>query len=466
MPMAKQHGIAVRRGLDPAGQARHSLIGQQAPAQSGTSRLRDGATREFQSLVNQTTSPDASNRKPAPSDQARASAVSPGPVFERYDALVTSGAIERDPAQVRLVKAFDRLIQALQRRKRAKKGSALGWLFGRKDADSGPPKGLYVWGSVGRGKTMLMDLFHEAAPEPKRRIHFHGFMADAHERIHAHRQAVKAGEAQGDDPIPPVAEALAAEASLLCFDEFTVTDIADAMILGRLFGALFEKGVTIVATSNVDPDRLYEGGLNRALFLPFLRQLQERVEVARLDARTDFRLEKLGGGAVYHVPADAAAAEALDRAFKALTGRAKGAPATVRVKGREVAVPEEAGDVARFSFQDLCTRPLGASDYMAIAARYHTLIVSGIPIMGEENRNEAKRFITLIDTLYDAHVKLIASADAEATDLYTASEGREAFEFERTASRLIEMRSEEYLGLPHGHGDSAASGASTGLVET
>ncbi|GLS43161.1 cell division protein ZapE [Methylobacterium brachythecii] len=404
--------------------------------------------------------------RPSPSEQARAGAVSPGPVFERYDALVRAGAIERDPAQLVLLKALDRLVFDLGRRKRASKGSALGWLFGRKDDDAGPVKGLYVWGSVGRGKTMLMDLFYEAAPAPKRRIHFHGFMADAHERIHAHRQAVKAGTAKGDDPIPPVADALAAEATLLCFDEFTVTDIADAMLLGRLFGALFKRGVTVVATSNVEPDRLYEGGLNRALFLPFIAELQERVSVMRLDSRTDFRLEKLGGSSVYHLIGEGGASEALDQAFKALTGKAKGQPGSIRVKGREVVVPEEAGGVARFTFADLCARPLGASDYMAIASHFHTVIVSDIPVMSQETRNEAKRFITLIDTLYDAHVKLIASATADATGLYTGTEGREAFEFERTASRLIEMRSSEYLGLPHGGGHSEGSGSSSGLVET
>ncbi|WP_375465548.1 cell division protein ZapE [uncultured Methylobacterium sp.] len=401
-----------------------------------------------------------------PSAEALISAVSPGPVHERYEALIASGAIERDPAQARLVRALDLLVQELERRRRARKSSALGWLFSRKDAPSGPPRGLYVWGSVGRGKTMLMDLFYDAAPAPKRRVHFHGFLADVHERVHAHRQALKAGTVKGDDPIPPVADALADEATLLCFDEFTVTDIADAMILGRLFGALFRRGVTIVATSNVEPDRLYEGGLNRALFLPFVAELKERVAVLRLDARTDFRLEKLGGAPVYHVPADAAARAAIDAAFKGLTGKARGRPATIQVHGRDVAVPEEAAGVARFGFSDLCARPLGASDYMALARAFHTVIVEDIPVLGEENRNEAKRFITLIDTLYDRHVKLVASAAAEARGLYTVREGREAFEFDRTVSRLIEMRSGAYLGLPHGSAHSEASGATTGLVET
>jgi cell division protein ZapE len=410
-------------------------------------------------------------RSPSPSDfqpseHARAGAVAPGPVFDRYEALVGSGVIERDLAQIHLVRALDRLVQDLDRRRRARKGSALGWLFGKRDDAAAPLKGLYNWGSVGRGKTMLMDLFHEAAPGPKRRVHFHGFLADAHERIHAHRQALKAGTAKGDDPIPVVADALADEATLLCFDEFTVTDIADAMILGRLFAALFKRGVIVVATSNVEPDRLYEGGLNRALFLPFVAELQSRVDVLRLDSRTDFRLEKLGGASVYHVPADETAAEALARAFKGLTGKAKGRPATVRVHGRDVAVPEELAGVARFTFADLCAQPLGASDYMAVARAFHTVILSDIPVIGTDNRNEAKRFITLIDTLYDAHVKLVASAAAEPQNLYTATEGREAFEFDRTVSRLIEMRSSDYLGLPHGAGDSGASGASTGLVET
>jgi cell division protein ZapE len=388
-----------------------------------------------------------------------------GTIAARYDALVASGAIERDPAQVALVRRLDALALSLGEHRLARKSSALGWMFGRRPPPS-PIKGHYVWGSVGRGKTMLMDLFFEALPvRRKRRVHFHAFMSDVHERIHAWRQALKAGEVRGDDPIRPVAEALAEEAWVLCFDEFAVSDIADAMILGRLFTALFEHGVVVVATSNVEPRHLYEGGLNRTLFLPFIKLLQERMDVVRLDARTDFRLEKLAGSPVYHVPADERARAALDEAFHKLTGRRGGEPAQLTVKGRIVEVPDAAGGVARFSFADLCAQPLGAADYLAVAQDFHTLILDDIPRMGFDRRNEAKRFIILVDALYETRVKLLASAEAEPQDLYGAETGREAFEFHRTASRLIEMRSEEYLSLPHGREDQGA-GDTTGLVET
>ncbi len=388
-------------------------------------------------------------------------------ILERYAALVESGAIERDLAQVAVVRKLDALAKGLDARRLARKSSALGWLFGSRQAAAPPLKGLYIWGSVGRGKTMLMDMFYDAAPSPaRRRVHFHAFMADVHGRIHAYRQRLRAGEVGEPDPIPPVADELAGEASLICFDEFTVTDIADAMLLGRLFTALFSAGVIIVATSNVEPSRLYEDGLNRALFLPFLALLDEKVETVRLDARTDFRLEKLGGAPTWHVPADAAATAALDTAFKTVSGAARGQPLTLSVRGHELRVPQAAAGVARAGFSDLCAQAYGASDYLALARRFHTLILDDIPAMGEERRNEAKRFIILIDTLYENHVKLVASAQAEPQDLYRADSGREAFEFDRTASRLIEMRSQEYLGLPHGRSDSAASGDATGLVDT
>ena len=390
-----------------------------------------------------------------------------GPVSRRYHALVEAGAIERDPAQVTLLRRLDRLSVQLGERRLARKTSALGWLFGRREDAQEPLRGLYVWGSVGRGKTMLMDLFFESlSARRKRRAHFHAFMADVHDRIHAYRQALKRGEVKGDDPIKPVAADLAAQATILCFDEFTVTDIADAMILGRLFTALFGHGVTVVATSNVEPQRLYEGGLNRALFLPFIDLLTQRMDTVRLDSRTDFRLEKLAGSPVFHTPAGPESRAALDEAFRRLTGRARGERISIAVKGHPVEIPETAGGVARFSFPDLCAKPLGAADYLAIAQDFHTLILEDIPVMSFERRNEAKRFITLIDALYDNRVKLLASAAAEAPQLYVAETGREAFEFDRTVSRLIEMRSDDYLALPHGRSDSQASGDTTGLVET
>lgn len=389
-------------------------------------------------------------------------------VRSQYEALLTSGMIERDQAQEALVEKLDGVIMALSSLQKSGKPGRLARFFGaRRPARSEYVRGLYIWGSVGRGKTMLMDLFMSAAPiERKRRVHFLDFMADVHERIFRFRQRIKEGKEKDTDPIPHVGAELAAEATLLCFDEFTVTDIADAMILGRLFSSLFAQGVTIIATSNVVPDRLYEGGLNRALFLPFIALLQERMEVVELSSRTDYRLEKLSGADIYHTPNNASAQAALDEAFQRLTGVDKGMPAELDIKGHLLHVPQSARGVARFSFADLCAKALGAADYIYLAKHYHSIVLDDIPVMGAEQRNEAKRFITLIDALYDRHVKLIASAEAEATGLYLAEDGREAFEFDRTVSRLIEMRSEEYLALPHGRGDSLASGESTGLVET
>jgi cell division protein ZapE len=313
---------------------------------------------------------------------------------------------------------------------------------------------------------MLMDLFFEALTvRRKRRVHFHAFMADVHQRIHAWRQALKAGEVSGDDPIRPVAAALAEEHWVLCFDEFAVTDIADAMILGRLFTALFAHGVVVVSTSNVAPDDLYKGGLNRALFLPFVELLKENMEVAHLDARTDFRLEKLGETPVYFVPADKTARKNLDSLFARLTGNATAKPVRLMVQGHPVEVPAQAMGVARLSYADVCQRPLGAADYIALARAYHTIMVDGIPEIAPDRRDEAKRLINLVDILYERRVKLIVSAAAEPAELYRADDGHEAFEFARTVSRLAEMRSREYLALPRGRGHEI-TGNITGLVET
>ena len=387
--------------------------------------------------------------------------------LSRYQALVDSGEIFFDAAQAAVARRLSALNDRLADYRLARrKSSALAWLFSRGQKQE-PVRGLYIWGDVGRGKTMLMDLFMEASPvRRKRRAHFHEFMADVHERIHAWRQKLKAGEVKGDDPIGPVAADLAEEAWLLCFDEFSVTDIADAMILGRLFGKLFEEGVVVVATSNVVPDQLYRDGLNRALFLPFVKLLQERMDVLKLESRTDFRLEKLAGQPVWLTPPGADADRAMDAFWSRLTGGVEGEATTLQVRGRQVPVPRQAHGVARFAFADLCEKPLGASDYLAIAHAFHTVMLDRIPVMkGLEKRNEAKRFITLIDALYDNQVKLVASAGAEPTRLYLSDSGTEEFEFHRTASRLIEMRSNEYLALPHERRNERA-GDTGGIVET
>jgi cell division protein ZapE len=382
-----------------------------------------------------------------------------------YQALVSSGAIEPDAAQEEAAEAFADLERRLAGYKPVRKQGLFGRLFA--DKNEAPPRGLYVHGEVGRGKTMLMDMFFQHSPVAhKRRAHFHEFMAEVHERIYGYRQNIARGEIADSDVIGLTAASIFDEAWLLCFDEFHVTDIADAMILGRLFSKLFDLGTVVVATSNVAPEDLYKGGLNRALFLPFIAQISDHMDVLRLDARTDFRLEKLAGVKMWLVPADWNADAALDRVWIKMTGNAKSRSRDISIKGRILHVPCSADGVARFSFADLCEKPLAASDYLRLAHDYHTIMVDRIPVMDHPQRNAAKRFIALIDTLYDNAVKLMASAEADPLSLYLATEGHEAHEFKRTASRLIEMRSESYLALPHGHKDSAASGSSTGLVET
>jgi cell division protein ZapE len=379
---------------------------------------------------------------------------------KRYEALLVGGEIERDAEQDRVVQRFDSLLAQLDGRSPAGKAGPLARLFRR----ARPPiRGLYVWGDVGRGKTMLMDLFFASLPTgiTRRRVHFNEFMNDVHERIFRYRSEVRAGLRKGEDPIAPVAYDLAREASLLCFDEFSVTDIADAMILGRLFTRLFAIGVIVVATSNVAPDRLYQDGLNRSLFLPFIDLLKEHMEVVRLDARTDYRLEKLSAASTYVVGSPADTRIALDAAFLRLTGQARGIPRTLQVKGRTLAIPEAAMGVARFSFAELCERPLGPADYLALAEAFHTIVLDAVPVLAAERRNEAKRFITLIDSLYDRSTKLVVGAAAEPGELYRGTEGKEAFEFHRTASRLVEMRSTHYLGRAHNAGSRR-----DGIVET
>ncbi|MGC0051751.1 cell division protein ZapE [Brucella pituitosa] len=366
-------------------------------------------------------------------------------VSEHYDALVRAGEVEVDPAQLELTKRYDRLIEEVCTKRLSRKSSALGWLFGKRK-EVAIVKGLYVHGEVGRGKTMLMDMFFQLLPvERKRRAHFNDFMADAHERINAHRQALKRGETKQEDPIPPVAEALAEQAWVLCFDEFTVTDIADAMILSRLFSALFARGVVLIATSNVAPDNLYRDGLNRQLFLPFVNIVKQHVDVINLDSRTDYRLEKLDRQPVYLTPLNSETTKRMDAAWAAHKNGRQEKSDVVHIKGRDIPVRHAVPGAARFTFSELCAQPLAANDYIAIVTRYQTLFIDDVPVLDHSRRNEAKRFILLIDVLYDHHARLFISAEAQPEKLYEAKQGVEAFEFDRTASRLFEMQSAEYL---------------------
>lgn len=387
-------------------------------------------------------------------------------IEELYAARIAAGEIERDAAQEAVVRKLAELANRLERDRLARKSSSLGWLFGRSGNHHTAPRGLYIYGDVGRGKTMLMDLFWQASLAPgKRRTHFHEFMLDVHERVRAFRHKIKYGEIADGDPIRLTAAALAQETSLLCFDEFRVTDIADAMIVGRLFTHLFAAGMVVVATSNVAPDDLYADGLNRSLFLPFIALLNEHMEAVRLDARTDFRLEKLAAVPVWYVPADRAADAALDAVWQALTrGSVNGARDLV-VQGRILHIPRAAMGTARFTFDDLCAKPLAAADYLRLAREFHTILIDHIPTMDYAQRNEAQRFIILIDTLYDHAIKLIASAAAAPDALYRATEGFEAHEFRRTASRLFEMASRDYLALPRGRRATEAAVAA-GIIDT
>ena len=368
--------------------------------------------------------------------------------IERLRAQIAAGELETDAAQLAVAARLDPLARRLNAWRPRRSG--LFSLFQRSSAP--PPRGLYIYGGVGRGKTMLMDLFFACVGfAPKQRSHFHEFMADVHDRIGQARQTVDG------DPIPHVAASIAEEAALLCFDEMQVTDIADAMILGRLFKHLFERGVVVVATSNSAPAALYENGLNRSLFLPFIALLRENMDTVELQAAKDYRLEKLAGLPLYFAPADAAAKAELDAHWDRLTGRHPGEAETLLVKGRSVCVPLASMGIARFSFAELCEAPLGPHDYLRIAHTYHTLLIDEIPVMARDRRNPARRFINLIDTLYDNKVCLIASAAAEPDALCVDDGSKGAFA--RTASRLIEMRSAAYLAARATRGHGNAHGA-------
>ena len=359
-------------------------------------------------------------------------------VKQLYAQRLAAGQVSPDPAQAEAVERLDALARKL--------AASRGWFGG------GKIRGLYIWGAVGRGKSMLMDLFFEAAPvKEKRRVHFHDFMLETHAFIFEWRKLSPAEKRKhpahvrdaGDDPIAPAAKHIADRARLLCFDEFHVTQIADAMILGRLFEQLFDRDVTIVATSNRKPRDLYTNGINRQLFTPFIKRLEEELDVVELKSARDYRLDRLAAAPVFYSPLGPAADAAMDAAFTRLTGGATPAPETLDVHGRKIVVPKQAMGVARFSFDELCKKPLGAADYLTLARHYPTILVDHVPKMALDQRNWAARFVTLVDALYESKTKLVMSADAEPDDLYVAGDG--AFEFQRTASRLHEMRSADYL---------------------
>ena len=354
-------------------------------------------------------------------------------ILTRYRAMLASGELEPDSAQALAVEKLQLLANRLSDAHHAT-GGLLGYFTGKRSA---PPRGLYIAGDVGRGKTTLMDVFFETvAFESKRRVHFHAFMQETHQRLNAARRT------NVPDPIAPVVAEIAADTKLLCFDELFVTDIADAMILGRLFQGLFDEGLVVVATSNAIPSELYKDGLNRALFLPFVKLIEEHMDLLVLEAARDYRQDRLAGRSLYFRPADAKARAGLRSVFRRLTGLHQGPPTSLDVNGRTIAIPEAWAGVAWLQFADLCEKPLGPADYLALAGAFHTVILEGIPQLGPERRNAARRFITLIDTLYDTHTRLIVSADAEPEALYVSGDGAEWFE--RTASRLEEMRSADY----------------------
>lgn len=368
-----------------------------------------------------------------------------GNLAAAYDEKLASGKIEPDVAQAEIARMLDDLACRIETR------GSRGWFSKPK-----PVKGLYLWGGVGRGKSMLMDLFFANSDiECKRRVHFHDFMQETHAFINEWKK-MTSGQRRAtgwttkggnDDPIPPAAKKIAASAELLCFDEFQVTDIADAMLLGRLFRYLLERDVVVVATSNRHPDDLYKNGINRQLFLPFIDLVKEALQVHEIRSDRDYRLERLTAAPVYYSPLGYAADKAMDDAWARLTSGAEPHGTHLTVQGRELRIPAAAAGVARLSFDQLCNRPLGPADYLTLARHFNTVLIDRVPVLVPDNRDAARRFVTLIDALYEARAKVLMSAEAEPDKLYKSGHG--AFEFERTASRLYEMRSADYLGAEH-----------------
>jgi cell division protein ZapE len=368
-----------------------------------------------------------------------------------YRAMRQSGRIEHDAAQELAVQKLQSVANALKDYRPAVNG---GWMdrwrqrFGigrRDDVDAeGSTQGLYIYGAVGRGKSMLMDLFFRTAPvTAKRRVHFHAFMLEVHETLHRWRQE----KPKQVDLIPALADKIAAETWLLCFDEFHVTNIADAMILGRLFTELFDRGVVVVATSNWAPDDLYQGGLQRDRFLPFIALLKEKLDVLELDAARDYRLQRLKDLSLYHSPLGPSSEAKMEQAFTRLSGGRPATPTSLTVQGRRLDVPRQAGRVAWFDFEELCARPLGAADYIALATHYPVMLIDQVPQLSSAQRDQARRFMTLIDELYEHHVIAVIAASDRPERLYPEGEG--AIEFQRTVSRLNEMQSADYLSRPH-----------------